>query len=119
MVEQLKELYNNATNQFQIYTYSNNKDECMESMRKVASAGFTNPNSVALSVRIDGNLGFVVSNNQNVTLEYEGKKVIKLSQITVETDKVGILVGIHPNIKTEIIMSLEENRIRNYYWPSI
>ena len=26
MVEQLKELYNNATNQFQIYTYSNNKD---------------------------------------------------------------------------------------------
>ena len=65
MVEQLKELYNNATNQFQIYTYSNNKDECMESMRKVASAGFTNPNSVALSVRIDGNLGFVVSNNRN------------------------------------------------------
>lgn len=71
-----------------------------------------------LSMKIDIE-GFVVSNNQKVALEYEGKKVNKLSQIKGETDKVGILVGIHPNIKTEIIMSLEENRIRNYYWPSI
>lgn len=65
MVEQLKELYNNATNQYQIYLYTNNKLECMDSLQKVAKAGFSNPNSVAFSVKIDGQLGFVASNNHD------------------------------------------------------
>lgn len=63
MVEQLKELFNNATNQFQIFLYSNNKDEYLESMEKVAKMGFSNPNSVAFSLKIDGNVEFVATNN--------------------------------------------------------
>lgn len=58
MVDQLKELYTNSSNQFQIYTYSGNKDEVTESMVKVSQAGFENPNSVAFAIDPEGELDF-------------------------------------------------------------
>ena len=64
MVEQLKELYNSSSNQYQIYTYSNNIEECEASLKKVAKSGFTNPNSIALAVKKDGTIDFYVSNNE-------------------------------------------------------
>lgn len=63
MVDQLKELYNNASNQYQIYAYSNSKSDMVFSMKKVASAGFSNPNSVALGVDKMGNIHFLATNN--------------------------------------------------------
>ena len=42
MVEQLKELYTNSTNQFQIYNYSDDKDGSLEALKKVAKSGFSN-----------------------------------------------------------------------------
>ncbi|MBR5645303.1 MAG: adenylate/guanylate cyclase domain-containing protein [Treponema sp.] len=50
MVEQLKELYTNSANQYQIYLYSKDKEQCMETMAKSAKSGFANTNSVALGV---------------------------------------------------------------------
>ena len=50
MVQQLKELYSNSANQFQIYAYSGDKEACNESMRNVAESGFGNPNSIAMGV---------------------------------------------------------------------
>ena len=64
MVEQLKELYNSSSNQYQIYTYSNNIEECEASLKQVAKSGFTNPNSIALAVKKDGTIDFYVSNNE-------------------------------------------------------
>lgn len=64
MVEQLKELYNSSSNQYQIYTYSNNIEECETSLKQVAKSGFTNPNSIALAVKKDGTIDFYVSNNE-------------------------------------------------------
>ena len=46
MVEQLKELYTNATNQFQIYNYSDDKEGSVDALRKVAESGFSNKNSI-------------------------------------------------------------------------
>ena len=63
MVDQLKELYNNASNQYQIYSYSGNKTDVSSSMKKVAAAGFTNPNSVAIGVDKLGNIKFLATNN--------------------------------------------------------
>lgn len=63
--------------------------------------------------------GFVVSNDQTAILEYKGKKVQKLSQIVGESSELGILVGIQLNLKDEVILSLKQNGIKNYYWPSI
>lgn len=63
MVEQLKELYNNSTNQFQIYAYSQKKEECLESIQKVAQSGFSNDNSVAMGVGKNGKYAFVTCKN--------------------------------------------------------
>lgn len=68
MVEQLKELYNSSSNQYQIYTYSNNIEESVTSLKKVAQSGFSNPNSIALGVKKDGTIDFYVSNNSELLL---------------------------------------------------
>ena len=68
MVEQLKELYNSSSNQYQIYTYSNNIEESVTSLKKVAQSGFSNPNSIALGVKKDGKIDFYVSNNSELLL---------------------------------------------------
>ena len=63
MVEQLKELYTNATNQFQIYNYSDDKEGSQEALEKVAKSGFSNKNSVAIGVMPSGDIIFSASNN--------------------------------------------------------
>lgn len=66
MVQQLKELYTNAANQFQIYAYSGDKDACNESMCKVAESGFANNNSLAVGISPEGKLFFMTSNNPEI-----------------------------------------------------
>ena len=64
MVSQLKELYTTSSNQFQIYSYSGNRDESIDAMCKVARTGFANPNSVAMGVTADGGLEFFADANE-------------------------------------------------------
>ena len=64
MVSQLKELYSTASNQFQIYSYSGNRDESIDSLCKVARTGFANPNSLALGVTDDGRIEFFADANE-------------------------------------------------------
>ena len=84
MVEQLKELYNSSSNQYQIYTYSNNIEECETSLKQVAKSGFTNPNSIALAVKKDGTIDFYVSNNE-VSVWDEFIDSTTLQKITSDT----------------------------------
>ena len=63
MVEQLKELYTNATNQFQIYNYSDDKEGSQEALEKVAKSGFSNKNSAAIGVMPSCEIIFAASNN--------------------------------------------------------
>ncbi|MCQ2575269.1 MAG: adenylate/guanylate cyclase domain-containing protein [Treponema sp.] len=63
MVQQLKEMYSNSSNQFQIYSYSQDLESCIASQKKVAASGFENPNSVALAVKNDGSIAFLAGNN--------------------------------------------------------
>ena len=63
MVEQLKELYTNATNQFQIYNYSDDKEGSVDALRKVAESGFSNKNSIAIGVMPNGKISFAASAN--------------------------------------------------------
>lgn len=64
MVDQLKEIFNNASNQFQIYTYSKNRYESMQALQKVAKSSFKNPHSVAAGITPEGLVGFMVSNTE-------------------------------------------------------
>ncbi len=65
MVEQLKELYTNSSNQYQIFLYSSNKYDTAEAMKNAAATGFSNPNSIAFGVHNDGSLQFLACNNPN------------------------------------------------------
>lgn len=64
MIEQLKELYNNASNQFQIYLYSGNEEDGFYSLKKMAESGFSKKNSLALGIQKDGTIKFFTCNNQ-------------------------------------------------------
>ena len=82
MVEQLKELYTNATNQFQIYNYSENKEESLEALQQVAKSGFSNKNSVAIGVTPLGDILFAASNNPNILWQQfnDKEKLDKLNE---------------------------------------
>jgi len=63
MVEQLKELYTNSSNQYQIYNYSDDKEGSVSALQKVAKSGFSNPNSIAIGVMPDGKIPFSATSN--------------------------------------------------------
>lgn len=64
MVSQLKELYTTSSNQYQIYSYSGNREESIDAMCKVARTGFDNANSLALGVTNDGEIEFFTDANE-------------------------------------------------------
>lgn len=64
MVSQLKELYTTSSNQYQIYSYSGNREESIDAMCKVARTGFDNANSLALGVTNDGGIEFFTDANE-------------------------------------------------------
>ena len=64
MVSQLKELYTTSSNQYQIYSYSGNREESIDAMCKVARTGFDNANSLALGVTNDGEIKFLTDANE-------------------------------------------------------
>ena len=66
MIEQLKELYNNSVNQYEIYGYSQNKDDSFSALKKIASNGFKHPNSVAFGLNRNGNIELFACKNDKV-----------------------------------------------------
>lgn len=82
MVEQLKELYTNASNQYQIFVYSNNKSDYVEAMNNASKRGFSNENSVAFGVKTDGSLSFFACNNPETYWEsfYDTDAVASLQE---------------------------------------
>ena len=60
-VTQLKELYKNASSQYQIYSYKKNKEECLDTLKMTAQEEFTNPHSIALGFDRTGQALFCAS----------------------------------------------------------
>ena len=69
LVNQLKEMYITAGNQYQIYSYSKNKDECLEALKKSVSSSFTQDNSCAMAFDRTGKILFFSSNRAGRTLD--------------------------------------------------
>lgn len=78
MVSQLKELYTTSSNQFQIYSYSGNRDESIDTMCKVARTDFANPNSLALGVTDDGGIEFLADANELAVIPQFDAAALKL-----------------------------------------
>lgn len=70
----------------------------------------------AMGMDVDG---FVISNNQKAPMNYKEKKVWKFSEMPYDKEHVGIIVGIQRAIKSEIMQSLKDNDIDDYFWPLI
>ena len=68
MVAQLKELYTNSSNQYQIYTYSNDRNEAFKVMKEVAASGFENPHSIAMGFDTSGKISILSSNSQKMAI---------------------------------------------------
>ncbi len=64
MVNQLKDLYTTSSNQYQIYSYSGNKDESVDALCKVARTDFSNENSLALGLSPEGDIQFLADANE-------------------------------------------------------
>ncbi|MBS7260400.1 MAG: adenylate/guanylate cyclase domain-containing protein [Treponema sp.] len=78
MVAQLKDLYTNTTNQYQIYQYSKDKSSVNSSIVKAAASGFSNANSLAMGVNSEGKLEFVAcANDENYWHEFLDKKALE------------------------------------------
>lgn len=56
LVNQLKEIYTTATNQYEIYKYSQDKDESINSIIDTAKKGFSQNNSMVMGVEVGGRL---------------------------------------------------------------
>ena len=61
MVSQLKDIYTAAGNQFQIYTFTGNKEDSVRAIAGAARRGFEFPNSIALAFDKEGKLLFCAS----------------------------------------------------------
>lgn len=61
MVSQLKDIYTAAGNQFQIYTFTGNKEDSVRAIAGAARRGFEFPNSIALAFDKEGRLLFCAS----------------------------------------------------------
>ncbi|MCQ2585549.1 MAG: adenylate/guanylate cyclase domain-containing protein [Treponema sp.] len=78
MVAQLKDLYTNITNQYQIYQYTMDKASVNSSIVKAAVSGFANKNSLAMGVTPDGKLDFVAcANDENYWHEFLDKNALE------------------------------------------
>ena len=76
LVNELKEMYITAGNQYQIYSYSKNKDECINALKKSAASTFTMDNSCALAFDRTGKILFFTSNNGRTLDSFNDKEVL-------------------------------------------
>ena len=60
MVSQLKDLYTAAGNQYQIFSFTGEKQESIEALKNVSKKGFGFPKSYAAAIDMDGNIIFEV-----------------------------------------------------------
>ena len=134
MVSQLKELYTTSSNQYQIYSYSGNREESIDALTKVATNNFSNTNSVALGVSSDGQFQFFADANARAYWpEFNDKEALKLLEANREAgieegsisfdSPYGEYFGVYKYqddweyyiIRAELRTDLEENNYRVYW----
>ncbi len=89
-VTQLKELYKNASSQYQIYSYKKNKEECLETLKNSAKEEFSNRHSLALGFDRTGVALFCASADGSDLLSFPDKEA--LAKLNDDYDN-GIIEG--------------------------
>lgn len=58
--------------------------------------------------------GYIVSDGYRTTVEFSGKKVITLSELSSDPDKTGIIIAMNKQHQNEVISGLLERGYKNY-----
>ena len=74
MISQLKDIYSAAGNQYQIFTFTENREESIHSIANTARHGFEMPNSIAVAFDRTGKILFCASATPLPPIEDESEK---------------------------------------------
>ena len=80
LVNQLKEIYTTATNQYEIYKYSQDKDESINSIIDTAKKGFSQNNSMVMGVEIGGRLLLSASASENEEFFWDSDALYEMNE---------------------------------------
>ena len=80
LVNQLKEIYTTATNQYEIYKYSQNKDESINSIIDTAKKGFSQNNSMVMGVEVGGRLLLSASASENEEFFWDSDALYEMNE---------------------------------------
>lgn len=80
LVNQLKEIYTTATNQYEIYKYSQNKDESINSIIDTAKNGFSQNNSMVMGVEVGGRLLLSASASENEEFFWDSDALYEMNE---------------------------------------
>ena len=80
LVNQLKEIYTTATNQYEIYKYSQDKDESINSIIDTAKKGFSQNNSMVMGVEVGGRLLFSASASENEEFFWDSDALYEMNE---------------------------------------
>lgn len=80
LVNQLKEIYTTATNQYEIYKYSQNKDESINSIIDTAKKGFSQNNSMVMGVEVGGRLLLSASASENEDFFWDSDALYEMNE---------------------------------------
>ena len=80
LVNQLKEIYTTATNQYEIYKYSQDKDESINSIIDTAKKGFSQKNSMVMGVEVGGRLLLSASASENEEFFWDSDALYEMNE---------------------------------------
>ncbi|MBO5400252.1 MAG: adenylate/guanylate cyclase domain-containing protein [Spirochaetaceae bacterium] len=80
LVNQLKEIYTTATNQYEIYKYSQDKDESINSIIDTAKKGFSQNNSMVMGVEVGGRLLLSASASENEEFFWDSDALYEMNE---------------------------------------
>lgn len=87
MVSELKDIYSVASNQYQIYTFTNDEEKSVEAIKEAAQRSFSQPNSAALAFDEDGDILFcTISKVPQKLEEIRAKLSEKAPGLTAEVE---------------------------------
>lgn len=87
MVSELKDMYSVASNQFQIYTFTNDEEKSVEAIKEAAQRSFSQPNSAALAFDENGDILFcTISKVPQKLEEIRAKLAEKAPGLTAEVE---------------------------------
>lgn len=88
LVKELKEIYTVAANQYEIFSFSGNKQECLDSITKAASKRFNHEHSMLLGVQPNANVLFYATADGSSIEKFPDEKALASILMARQNEKL-------------------------------